>query len=116
MRLYLSEQFVKDMTFPDGRAITAGYYDFGADGKMLIPEYKHGVVGDYLYLNGVKQVRYRLAEFEGNYYFIDSGDKFVRNKRLYLSEQFVKDMTFPDGRAIPVGYYYFDADGKMVIA
>ena len=82
---------------------------------MIIPEYKHGVVGDYLYINNVKQVRYRLVEFEGSFYFIDSGDKFVRNKRLYLSEQFVKGMSFPDGRAIQVGYYNFDADGKMII-
>jgi hypothetical protein len=93
-----------------------GYYNFGADGKMVLPEYKHGVEGDYLYLNGVKQVRYQLVEFDGNYYFIDAGDKFVRNKRLYLSEQFVSGKTFPDGRAITVGYYNFGADGKMIIA
>ena len=115
MTLYLSEKFVTGMTFADGRPIQVGKYDFDAEGKMIIPDVKNGVVGDYLYINDVKQVRYQLAEFDGNFYFIDSGDKIVRNMTLYLSEQFVEGKTFADGRAIQVGRYDFDAEGKMII-
>ena len=114
-KLYLSQQFVEGKTFADGRAIQVGYYEFDADGKMIIPELKHGVVGDYLYINDVKQVRYQLIEFEGSFYFINDGDKIVRSKKLYLSDKFVEGKTFADGTAITAGYYYFDADGKMVI-
>ena len=82
---------------------------------MIIPEAKHGVVGDYLYINDVKQVRYQLVEFEGNFYFINDGDKIAKNMKLYLSDKFVAGKTFADGTAVAAGYYYFGADGKMVI-
>ena len=114
-RIYLSSKFVDGKTFADGRAIDVGYYEFDADGKMIIPNRKHGVVGDYLYINDVKQVRYQLVEFEGNFYFINDGDKIAKNKKLYLSQQYVEGMTFADGRAIQVGTYEFDAEGKMII-
>jgi hypothetical protein len=113
--LYLSAQYVDGKVFADGRPIQPGTYVFDADGKMIIPEMKNGIVDDCLYINDVKQVRYQLVEFEGNFYFIDSGDKIVRSKKLYLSQQFVEGKTFADGTAITAGYYYFDADGKMVI-
>ena len=115
IKLYLSANFVAGKTFPDGRAIPAGYYEFDAEGKMIIPEAKHGVIGDYLYINDVKQVRYQLVEFEGNFYFINDGDKIARNVKLYLSDKFVAGKTFADGSAVSAGYYFFDADGKMVI-
>ena len=114
-RVYLSSTFVSGKTFPDGRIIQPGYYEFDADGKMVIPELKNGVVGDYLYINDIKQTRYKLVEFEGNYYFVDEGDKILKNKRVYLSSTFVSGKTFPDGRTIQPGYYEFDAEGKMVI-
>jgi hypothetical protein len=34
--LYLSEKFVEGKTFTDGSAVSAGYYYFGADGKMIV--------------------------------------------------------------------------------
>ena len=82
---------------------------------MIVPEIKHGVVGDYLYINDVKQVRYRLVNFEGNYYFVDAGDKIIRDKSLYLVAQYVADVYQQDGTPLKPGYYYFDAEGKMVI-
>jgi len=115
VKLYLSAKFVEGMTFADGRAIQPGYYIFDAEGKMEIPEWKNGVVGDYLYINNVKQTRYKLVEFEGNFYFINDGDKIARNIKLYLSAKFVEGMTYADGRAIEPGYYVFDAEGKMEI-
>ena len=68
-----------------------------------------------IYINDVKQVRYQLAEFEGNFYFINDGDKIVKNAKLYLSKQYVDGKSFPDGRTIQPGYYHFDAEGKMII-
>jgi hypothetical protein len=75
----------------------------------------HGVVGDFLYINGVKQTCYKLVEFEGNLYFINDGHKIAKNKKIYLSRLYVEGKTFADGSAIPVGYYTFDASGKMMI-
>jgi len=114
-RVYLSSTFVSGKTFLDGRAIQPGYYEFDAEGKLIVPEMKNGVIGDYLYINDIKQTRYKLIEFESNYYFVDDGDKILRSKRVYLSSTFVSGKTFPDGRAIQPGYYEFDADGKMII-
>ncbi len=113
--LYMSERFVEGKTFPDGRAIQVGRYEFDAEGKMVIPSLKNGVVGDKLYINDALQVRYQLVEFEGNFYFVNDGDKVAKNTTLYLGEKFVEGKTFPDGRAIQVGRYEFDAEGKMVI-
>ncbi|MBQ7316998.1 MAG: phosphodiester glycosidase family protein [Clostridia bacterium] len=115
MRLYLSATYVNGKTFPDGRAILPGYYSFDAEGKMIIDPLKDGVVGDYLYINDVKQTRYKLVEHDGNLYFINDGDKIAKNMKLYLSATYVSGKTFPDGRAIVPGYYNFDAEGKMVI-
>lgn len=38
-----------------------GYYDFDAEGKMVI---RNGVVGDYLYINNVKQNAYQLVQYK----------------------------------------------------
>ena len=89
-----------------------GYYNFDADGKMVI---YNGPVGDYFYINGIRQNAYQLVEYQGNYYFIYDGNKIAKNVKLYLSDRFVSGKTFADGTPIPVGYYNFDADGKMVL-
>ena len=115
IRLYLGESYVSGKYLADGRALTAGYYEFDADGKMIIEKPKNGVIGDYLYINDVKQTRYKLVEFDGNLYFINDGDKVAKNLRLYLNANFVAGMSLPDGKALTAGYYEFDADGKMII-
>ena len=115
IKLYLGETYVSGKYLADGRALTAGYYEFDEDGKMVIEEAKNGVIGDYLYINDVKQTRYKLVEYDGALYFINDGDKVAKSTRLYLSATFVSGKYFPDGREITVGYYEFDADGKMVI-
>ena len=115
-RLYLSQQFVEGKTFADGRPIQPGTYEFDADGKMIIPEMKNGVVGNCLYINDVQQKAYQLVEFGGDFYFINNGmHEIARSKKLYLGAQYVEGKTFADGSPIPVGYYEFDADGKMII-
>ncbi len=113
VRIYLSESFLSGKTFPDGREIKAGYYSFDAEGRMEIPEAINGIVGDYLYIKGVKQLAYQLVEFDGNIYFINDGHKITRNASLYLTEKFTAGKNLPDGRAVKPGKYNFDADGKM---
>ena len=114
-KLYLAEHFVAGMKFSDGRSIQAGYYEFDAEGKMLVPELRHGIVGNFLYINDVKQLAYQLVELNGDYYFVSDGHVVAKSKRIYLSQRFVSGKTFPDGRPIPVGYYEFDAEGKMLV-
>ena len=112
-KLYLSQQFVEGKTFADGTAITVGYYDFDADGKLVI---KNGPQSDgYFYKNGIRMNAYQLVEYKGDIYFVYDGHKLAKNCKLYLSQQFVEGKTFADGTAITVGYYDFDADGKMII-
>ncbi len=111
-RVYLSANFVSGFTYADGTALSAGYYEFDADGKMIV---KNGPVGDYFYKNGVQQRAYKLVEYNGDFYFIDNGNKILKNTRVYLSEKFVTGFTFADDTAIPAGYYDFDADGKMIV-
>ena len=114
-RLYLNANFVAGHVLPDGRAILPGYYNFDSEGKMIVEPLKNGVVGDYLYINDVKQTRYKLVEFDGNFYFINDGDKVAKNTRLYLNANFVAGHVLPDGRAILPGYYNFDSEGKMIV-
>ena len=98
-RIYLSQKFV------EGTDLKVGYYDFDAEGKMIL---LNGPVGDYFYKDNVRLKAYQLVEFEGNYYFINDGHKIAKNKRIYLSERFV------EGTDLKVGYYEFDSEGKMV--
>jgi hypothetical protein len=107
-KLYLSEKYVTGKTFADGRAIQPGTYEFDAEGKMIIPELKNGVVDDRLYINDVLQKAYQLVEFEGNYYFIN-GEALTVGRRGYLSEKFVA------GTSLLPGYYEFDETGKILL-
>ena len=84
-----------------------GYYEFDETGKMIM---KNGPYPDgYFYRNGSRLNAYQLVEFEGDYYFINDSNKYAVSKTLYLTAQFVD----PFGMA--VGYYEFDASGKMVM-
>ena len=76
---------------------------------------KNGPVGDYFYIDDVMQRAYQLAEYNGDIYFVYDGHKLAKNCRLYLAQQFVEGKTFADGTPITVGYYDFDADGKMIV-
>ena len=102
----LSARFTSQYDLPAGR------YAFDADGKMII---NHGVVGDYLYINGQLQKAYQLIEFEGDYYFISDYNKLLKNARIHLSKRFVESVTLPDGVMLEADYYRFDANGKMVL-
>ncbi len=97
-RIYLGQTFV------EGTSLTVGYYDFDADGKLVM---KNGPDGDYFYRDGIQLKAYQLVEFEGDYYFINNGNKIAKNQRIYLGQ------TFVEGTSLAVGYYEFGADGKM---
>ena len=105
-RIYLSQRFVDGFTYEDGTPLKVGYYEFDENGKMVI---LNGPVGDYFYKNNVRLNAYQLVEYEGNYYFINDSHKLAKNKRLYMSQIFV------EGTDLKVGYYDFDADGKLII-
>ena len=110
--IYLTQEYIEGYTYEDGTPFAVGYYDFGADGKMVI---KNGVVDGYMYINGVRVNTYRLVNFDGNYYFVSDGRKIATNKTIYLTKEYVDGYTYEDGTPLSVGYYTFDADGKMVI-
>ncbi len=116
--VYLTATNVAGKTFADGTPIPVGKYHFGADGKMVIPapaERKNGIENGYLYIDDVKQTCYQLVAFEGNFYFITDGHKVAMNTNVYLTASNVAGKTFEDGTPIPVGKYFFNAEGKMVI-
>ena len=83
---------------------------------MIIPEYKHGIYDDRVYINDVLQKAFQLVEFEGDFYFINDGyNKIAKNTTLYLSEHYVAGKTLADGTPIKAGTYKFDAEGKMIL-
>ncbi len=111
-RVYLIEKQVEGFTYEDGAPLVAGYYTFDADGKMIM---LNGVVGDYFYENNVRVRAYNLVEFEGNFYYTSDGHKLAKDKRIYLNAEQVAGFTYADGTPLKVGYYNFDADGKMIV-
>ena len=86
----------------------AGYYTFDADGKMVI---KSGLVeenGDlYYYVDGAKTTA-GLIEWEGNYYYIASNLKAVKNAKHYVFADKANGLK-------SAGWYWFNADGTMYL-
>ena len=86
----------------------AGYYTFDADGKMII---KNGLVeenGDlYYYVDGAKTAA-GLIEWDGNYYYIASNLKAVKDAKHYVFADKANGLK-------PAGWYWFNADGTMFL-
>ena len=86
----------------------AGYYTFDADGKMVI---KNGLVeenGDlYYYVDGAKTAA-GLIEWDGNYYYIASNLKAVKNAKHYVFADKANGLK-------SAGWYWFNADGTMYL-
>ena len=86
----------------------AGYYTFDADGKMVI---KSGLVeenGDlYYYVDGAKTAA-GLIEWEGNYYYIASNLKAVKDAKHYVFADKANGLK-------AAGWYWFKADGTMYL-
>ena len=85
-----------------------GYYTFDADGKMVI---KNGLVeenGDlYYYVDGAKTAA-GLIEWDGNYYYIASNLKAVKDAKHYVFADKANDLK-------SAGWYWFNADGTMYL-
>ena len=111
-KLYLGEQFVAGHTYPNGDPMKPGYYEFDAQGKMVII---NGIHGDYYYVNGIVEKAWKLIKVDGDYYFINGYNKLAKNTKLYLGEQFVAGHTYPHGDPMLPGLYEFDAEGKIII-
>ena len=94
----------------EGTGLQPGYYEFDADGKMIVVV-KNGVVDGYLYINDVKQTAYQLVKFEDAYYFIGDYHKVVMGKKVYLTAQYLEEAELD----LKPGYYEFDAEGKMIL-
>ena len=86
----------------------AGYYTFDADGKMVI---KNGLVeenGDlYYYVDGAKTAA-GLIEWDGNYYYIASNLKAVKDAKHYVFADKANGLK-------SAGWYWFNADGTMYL-
>ena len=86
----------------------AGYYTFDADGKMVI---KSGLVkenGDlYYYVDGAKTAA-GLIEWDGNYYYIASNLKAVKDAKHYVFADKANGLK-------SAGWYWFNADGTMYL-
>ena len=87
-----------------------GYYEFGADGKMIIEKPKgEGLVveedGTYYYVNGAKTYA-GLVCVDGDYYYFNSGLKAVTG-RYWVAK---------NNDLLPQGYYEFGPDGKMIVS
>ena len=91
-----------------------GYYEFGDDGKMIIEtddaddtEVKNGLVEEdgnlYYYVDGVLTYA-GLIEIDGDYYYINSTCKAVTG-RYWVQK---------NNDLLPIGYYEFGSDGKMI--
>ncbi len=92
----------------EGTPFKAGYFTFGADGKMVVlngPNEEDG----YFYINGIKQRAYQLIEFEGAYYYIGNYNKYLVNNRVFIEQALLEGTPF-----LP-GYFTFGADGKMEV-
>lgn len=96
------------LTFADGTAVPKAWYDFDADGKMVL---KSGLIDGVYYENG-KAVPYKgLIEHNGFFYYISDHAKPVVNKNYFISKP--NGLTWEDGTAVSKGMYSFDAEGKM---
>ncbi|MBO5042295.1 MAG: phosphodiester glycosidase family protein [Clostridia bacterium] len=106
----------------NGLDVKPGRYFFEADGKMVIPEpeepetpvVKEGLVfeknGDIrFYENGVAVAKGLVQDAEGNYYFINSTKKAVKNTWYAFA------VSGTNGLDVKPGRYFFEADGKMVL-
>lgn len=71
--------------------------------------------GEYFYKNNVRLGAYQLAEYEGDFYFVNDAHMIARSKTLYPGEQFVAGYTYANGTSPAAGYYTFDENGKLVL-
>lgn len=86
----------------------ADTYYFGADGKLVI---RNGLVNERgsirYYENGIASAAGLVKDENGNYYFINSTKKAVKNCTYAFSEEAANGL-------LPAGEYDFDETGKLI--
>ncbi len=107
-----SKKAVKNCSYPISAAMSnglmpAGTYEFMADGKM-----KNGLVfednGDIAFYKDGKPIYAGVVQDkDGNFYYINSSKKAVKNCTYTIYPAMTNDL-------VPAGTYTFDADGKLV--
>ena len=90
--------------------LPAGKYTFAADGKLVI---KQGVVRDSdgevrYYIDNVAVAAGLVQDREGNYYYINSTKKAVKNCVYAFGASKANGL-------LPAGKYAFDADGRLIL-
>ncbi len=108
-----TKKAVKGCSYSIGEAMSnglmpAGTYEFMADGKM-----KNGLVfeenGDIaFYKNGKAIYAGVVQDADGNYYYINSTKKAVKNCTYTIYAAMTNGL-------LPAGTYTFDADGKIIL-
>ena len=111
-KVYIKEERTNDLTFADGTPITAGWYEFDENGKMVIV---NGIVGNRIYKNNTQLKAYQLVEVDGEFYYIGDRHEIVKNKKVYIKAERLNGLTYADGTPIQAGFYTFDENGKMII-
>ena len=88
--------------------LKAAKYTFDAEGKLMKLEGLHEDLNGNLcyYVDYVKSYAGLVKDDDGNFYYIASDLKAVKNCTYYVTK--TNDLK-------PVGYYAFDADGKMIV-
>ncbi len=110
-----SGKMLKDVTLWVGEnsyGVVGGYYTFQADGTMYVPDpngpkaivKKNGNL--YFTIDGVNQTN-GLNELDGEYYYANTNGTLAVNKVVYISN--FNGLIAPGG-----GYFYFDAEGKLM--
>ena len=106
--VYLSANDFKEV----GLNLPSGYYEFDAEGKLIIPAPKNGPQADgYFYIENEKQLGWMLYEYEGAYYYVAAYNKYITNRSAYLAKS---DFAVV-GLDLPSGHYEFDENGKLII-
>ena len=111
-KAYVKEDRINGVTCTDGTPITAGWYEFDENGKMVI---LNGVVDNHVYKNNTMLKAYQLVEVDGDIYYIGDRHEIIKGRKAYVKEDRINGVTFADGTPISAGYYEFDSDGKLII-
>lgn len=108
-----TKKAVKNCTYKFGESLAngllpAGEYNFDETGKLIE---RNGIYTDskgdvFWYENNVKQAKGLVKDDDGNFYYINSTKKAVRNTWYSF------DSAASNG-LLPAGRYFFGEDGKM---
>ena len=94
--------------YPEG-----GNFKVDADGKVIMPEVKNGIIEEngklYYYENNAKIAKGLVKDANGDYYFFGRNYYAVTNGTFYFTDDKMNGL-FPTG-----GNFKVDADGKVII-